>query len=134
METCQVNKDIHVFGLQVKTFPKGIGEAFDELVNKIPGGFNRPYYGIAYMENNQPFYFATAIETYDGEAEGYGYEKFVIEKGTYITELVTGWKEKTACIKDVFAEMMKDNRYNRSTPCIEWYKNEHEMICMLKTK
>ncbi len=134
METYQVNKNIHVFGLQVKTFPKGIGEAFAELVKKLPGGFNRSYYGIAYMENNTPFYFATAIETYDGEAKEYGYENYDIKKGKYITVTVTGWRNKTDTIKDVFAEMMKDNRYDMSSPCIEWYKNENEMLCMLKTK
>lgn len=134
MDTYQINNNIRVFGRRVETFPNGIGEAFDELLKKIPGGFNRSYYGIAYMENNNPFYFATAIEMDDGEAEKYGYQKFSIQKGKYITVTVTGWQEKTNTIKDVFAEMMKDGRYDSSTPCIEWYKNGNEMLCMLKTK
>jgi predicted transcriptional regulator YdeE len=118
----------------VKTFPAGIGETFEELLQKIPGGFNRSYYGIAWMENNTPFYFATAVETYDGEAAQYGYQKLPIQKGKYITVTVTGWRNKTTTIKDVFTEMMKDKRYDMSSPCIEWYKNDNEMLCMLKIK
>ena len=47
--------------------------------------------------------------------------------------LVRDWRKKTGCIKDVFHEMMQDNRFDGSKPCIEWYKNDEEMLCMLKT-
>ena len=50
MEKYTVENDIPVFGLQVKTFPSGIGETFDQLVRLLPGGFDRSFYGISFFE------------------------------------------------------------------------------------
>ena len=60
MKTYEVKKDISVFGFQVKTFPQGIGEAFDSLIAMVPEGLNRSYYGIAYMTpDNKAVYIAS---------------------------------------------------------------------------
>jgi predicted transcriptional regulator YdeE len=133
MELYYLKEDVKVFGVQVKTFPDGIGEAFDALVKMIPGGFNRSYYGISYMEGNDIIYKAMAEEVIDGEAEKYNYERFTIKKGEYLAVTVMDWLQKTGSIKDVFHDMMQDSRADNSSPCVEWYKNDNEMICMLKT-
>lgn len=44
--------DVKVFGFQVKSFPQGTGEAFESLIKMVPGGFERPYYGISYMDKD----------------------------------------------------------------------------------
>ena len=127
--------DLKVFGLQVKTFPDGIGQAFDALVQTIPGGFDRPYYGIAHMTaDGQLIYNATALEKQPGEPEKYGYERYFIEKGNYLTITVNEWRSQIACIKDVFHTIMQDERADKTKPCIEWYKNDKEMLCMVKMK
>ena len=41
--------------------------------------------------------------------------------------------KKTDSIKDVFGEMMKDSRVDKTKWAVEWYKNDDEMMCMLKT-
>jgi hypothetical protein len=133
MKLYYLKEDVKIFGVRVKTFPDGIGEAFDALVKMIPGGFNRSYYGISYMEGNDIIYKATAEEVIDGEAEKYKCEKFTIEKGEYLAVTITEWLQKTGSIKDVFHDMMQDSRADNSSPCVEWYKNDNEMICMLKT-
>jgi hypothetical protein len=134
METYTISRDLKVFGFRVKTFPMGIGEAFEELMKNLPPGDNRSYYGLSYCDAKEVVYIAAAEEITEGEGGKYGYENFTIEKGGYITEAIDNWQQKTHCIKDVFAEMMKDERIDNTKPviCVEWYKNMNEMLCMIK--
>lgn len=135
MEIVDLKNDIKVFGLRVKTFPDGIDKAFDSLLKKIPGGFDRSYYGISSMTaDGTCIYKAVAQEKYEGEAEKYNYERDTINKGEYLTVSLMDWRKKTDSIKDIFHEMMKDERVDKSQPCVEWYKNDDEMACMMKMK
>ena len=134
MEKYNLQSDLKVFGAQVKTFPNGIEEAFDALVKMLPGGFDRSYYGISYVSNDGAMvYIAAAVEKQEGEAEKYNCERYTIEKGEYLAITVIDWRSKTDCIKDVFHEIIKDSRIDKTKPAIEWYKDEKEMICMVKT-
>lgn len=134
MEIYNLQHDVKVFGFRVTSFPAGIGEAFELLIKTVPGGFDRPYYGISYMDKDgQMIYNAAALEKYEGEAEKYNFEKYIIEKGEYQAVTVSGWREKTACIKDVFYEIIQDSRVDKTKPAVEWYKNNDEMVCMIQT-
>lgn len=132
MEKYNLTDDVKVFGMQVKTFPQGIGEAFDELVKMIPAGDERPYYGISKMTKDGFMYVAAALQKYEGEAEKYGCENYTVEKGEYLAITVMDWPKKTDSIKDVFEEMVKDERSDETQPCVEIYKNMEEMVCMVK--
>jgi hypothetical protein len=135
MEKYNMKNDLKVFGVHVKNFPKGIGLAFDSLLEMIPGGFDRSYYGISSMsETGTVVYKAVAEEKFDGEAQKYNCEQDVISKGEYLTVSLKDWRKKTDSIKDIFHEMMKDDRVDKTKPCIEWYKDDNEMMCMLKMK
>jgi predicted transcriptional regulator YdeE len=135
METFNLKRDIKVFGQQVVRFPQGVKEAFDELVHIVPEGLKRAYYGISKMDKDgNIMYYAAVEETVDGEGKKYGYDYYTIEHGKYLAEPVKDWQANIACIKDVFGEMMKDKRYDETKPCVEWYKDDKEMLCMLKTK
>ncbi len=134
MEKYTLTEDLKVFGIQVDKFPTGIGEAFDKLVKMIPEGFKRSYYGIAEMMNKGMIYRATAEEKQEGEAEKYGCENYTIEKGEYLTVTLRDWQSKTNTINSIFHNMIQDDKVDRTKPSIEWYKNEHEMLCMLKLK
>ncbi len=127
--------DIKVFGLQVKSFPAGIAEAFGELIKKTGDCAGaRSYYGIGYMTpDGQIIYKAAALEKYEDEAEKYNCERYTIEKGEYVTITLYGWQKKTDCIKDLFHELMRDNRVDKTKPCVEWYKDDNEMMCMIQT-
>ena len=134
MEKLIFENDIKVFGKEVKTFPSGIDEAFKELIEATGDDAGaREYYGVSNMDKNgKMIYKAVAEEKYDGEAKKYNYPESTIEKGTYFFETIKDWRNKTDCIKDVFAEMIKDNRVDKTKPAIEWYKNNDEMLCMIK--
>jgi predicted transcriptional regulator YdeE len=133
METYHLENDITVFGFEVKTFPQKIGDAFDSLIAMVPEGLNRSYYGISSMTpESKIVYIAAVEEKSQGEAEKNLCERYTIEKGEYFVVTVTGWRDKTESIKNVFEQMMKHNQVDFTTPCIEWYKNDFEMVCMLK--
>lgn len=133
MEKYSLNHDIKVFGLQVKTFPLGIGEAFDELIKKTGDCAGaRDYYGISKFKDGKMIYYAVAAEKFTGEAQKYNYEELKIAKGEYLTSTVFEWRKKTECIKDVFSEIIQDTRVNKTKPAIEWYKDDNEMMCLVK--
>lgn len=134
MEKYVLQDDLKVFGVQVKTFPSGIGETFDSLVGMLPGGFNRSFYGISYMKDGAMVYLAAAEEKDKGEAQKYDCERYTVEKGEYLTKTIKDWRKKTDHIGDVFHEMMRDSRVDKTKPCVEWYKNDDEMLCMVRSK
>lgn len=126
-------EDVNVFGFPVNTFPAGIGDAFDILIQKTGDSAGaRNYYGLSEFKNGKMIYYALAEEKFPGEGEKYNYEKFTIEKGDYLTVAVSEWQKKTNCIKDVFSEIIQDPRANKTKPAIEWYINENEMMCLVQ--
>lgn len=135
METYHLKNDLKVFGKEVTTFPLGIKEAFGALLDMIPDGFKRSYYGISYMdENGKIIYIATAEEKYEGEAEKYNCEQYTVEQGEYLAVTISDWLKKIDCIKDVFHDIMEDERADKTKPVVEWYKTETEMLCLVKMK
>ena len=133
MEIYHQQEDMTVFGVHVKTFPNGIKEAFDHLMNIF--GNNRTYYGISWMdENNSVQYYAMVPEVFEREANKYHYEKLIITKGEYHTETIYNWLNKLDSLKDVFHGLMPDNRPDKNHPCTEWYKSDDEMLCMVKAR
>ncbi len=113
MEKYNLENDIKVFGVEVKTFPEGIGDAFDEIVNMISGEFDRSYYGLSRITEKGIIYKAAAEEKLKGEAEKYNYERYIIEKGEYLTATLKDWRSKTNLIKDIFHELMMDTRVDQ---------------------
>jgi len=135
METYDLKKDLKVFGKEVKTFPQAVKEAFSSLLNMIPDGFKRSYYGLSYMDDKgKMVYIATAEEKDEGEAEKYNCERYTVEKGEYLAVTLDDWLKKVDCIKDIFHEIMEDDRADKTRPVVEWYKTETEMLCLVRMK
>jgi hypothetical protein len=109
----------------------GISDAFEELLKLLPGGFDRSCYGISYEKDGEFVYNATALEIYDDEAEKYNCDRYIIRKGQYLTQTLRDWRSKTDMIKDIFQVMMGDGRVDQRMPCVEWYRTDHEMFCMV---
>jgi hypothetical protein len=136
MEKIVFENDINLFGKTVTTFPLGIGEAFDELI-KATGdcAAERNYYGLSYITNDgKIIYTVAAEEKYSGEAEKFNYQESIIEHGEYVSEVLHNWKNCTGEIKNIFEAMMNDEHVDKTKPCIEWYKDDEEMLCLMKTK
>ena len=135
MEIYNLANGINVFEFEVTAFPEGISEAFKKLVELTgDSAGTRSYFGIVKTDKEgKSSYYAAAEEKEPGEAEKFGYDKFTIEKGEYLITRIVDWRTKTSSIKDVFQEMFKDKRIDKKMPCVEWYQNENEMFCMVKT-
>jgi len=133
MDTYTLANKRTLFGFRVENFPQGVGPAFTKLVQQLGGQAPRSYYGLSHMdEKGNVCYWAAAEEAYPGEADTYGYEKYVVPKGQYLAGTLGDWRSKTDCIKDIFHEMMQDARADLTKQCIEWYKDDHEMVCLLQ--
>ena len=100
MEKYNLSNDIKVFGLEVKTFPSGIGEVFDELIKKTGDCAGlRAYYGISEFKDGKMVYYAVAEEKFQGEVEKYNCERLKIEKGDYLTTTVLNGVKKRIALK-----------------------------------
>ncbi|MBY0537114.1 MAG: hypothetical protein K2P88_14785 [Chitinophagaceae bacterium] len=131
MEHYSLPTDLNLIGFEVKTFPNGIGDSFDILYNTF--GQERSYYGISWFDENETIkYYAMTTELPADNQLAENYQKLEIQKGNYRTITVFNWLSKTNSIKDVFHELLKDARPNQNSPCIEWYKSDTEMVCMVK--
>jgi len=133
MEKMTLIKPIQLVAKQVKTFPNGIGQTFDNLANTLPDGMQRAYYGISWMEHEKVIYYAAAEQKATHEINKYSLEPWTIESGEYLFIPVLGWRSKTDSIKDVFGTLMNDTRTDKTKPCVEWYQTDERMLCMMKT-
>jgi predicted transcriptional regulator YdeE len=86
------------------------------------------------MEEDKIIYIAAVEEKDKDEAKKYNCERYTILKGEYLTVAITHWRTKLESIKEVFHEMMKSSVADLRQPCIEWYRNDEDMECMLKCK
>jgi len=134
MDTYTLQQDVKTFGFEVKSFPDGIGAAFETLVKLFPQDEKRSYYGLVEGQDGKMKYYALAEEKSDAEPKKFDYPEKVIHKGNYLVEKVDDWQNKTDSIKNVFDKMFKDPRAAIGKPCIEWYKTMNEMWCMVPSK
>ena len=135
MDKYKLNHDLKVFGRQVTTFPRGIEEAFNHLMAIVPDANKRSFYGLSRLDDNGGIlYYAAVEEGHKGEAQLYGMDSFTIPQGEYSTITIKDWMQKIDCIKDVFHELMQGKCADLTSMCVEWYKSDSEMMCMLKDK
>lgn len=135
MDKYKLNRDLKLFGKQVTAFPFGIKEAFDHLMAIIPDANKRSYYGLSRLDDKGGvLYYAAVEEAHKGEAQLYGMDSYTIPQGEYSAVTITDWMKKIDSIKDVFHALMQDECADLSTLCVEWYKSDDEMMCMMKNK
>jgi len=132
MEKYHLSHHVKVFGRPVDTFPEGINEAFQSLMKMLPHDDERPYYGLSECVNGNIKCVAAALETFEGEAEAHHCERYLIPAGSYISVSLTDWRQKLQQIRGVFESIMKEDIVDRNSPAIEIYKNDREMLCMIK--
>ena len=133
METYQLKQDIHVFYVTVKAFPMGIVEAFQTLEGLHPSICERSFYGIFHQEENGNIIYKAAVkEQYQGEGARYNCNTFTISKGIYLTEHIRDFMEHLDVIPNAFSKLSAEPLIDASFPCIEWYKSDTDVLCMVK--
>ena len=133
MNTIILEADIKVAYVTAKSFPKGITEAFEKLDSIVPSANNRRHFGISQPnKNNVIIYKAAVEEQHKGEAEKFGLESFVIQKGQYIYKDILNYSEKPQNISDTFRQLISQPNIDPDGYCLEWYLNESDVRCMVR--
>ena len=129
-----LRNDVEVFSVAATSFPAGVQQAWDKLHNMLPETKGRIFYGISYMNQNKEIIYKAAVaEAFTGEAERYGCEKTIIQKGEYISIPIHDWHKNIHDIGPAFQKLIADPRIDKNSFCVEWYKDDNEMLCMIKT-
>mgnify|MGYP003525276420 CR=1 FL=1 len=124
-------EDVMLYGIHVKTFPVGIKESFDVLMETF--GDSHSYYGISWIEGDGTIqYYSTVSVPYYSEANQANYERLTIPKGKYTTSTIFDWLSKTNSVKEVFHELLGGGYPDKQRACVEWYKSDEEMLCMVR--
>ena len=132
MELFTLENDIHVIGLHVENFPLGIPEAIDKIHSAFSNGKSLPLYSRSQPVGGEIQYFI-GVEINNLEvSEKLGFVHFVIESGSYLAQNIVDWQGKVQSIQRVFDELLNDNRLDPNGYCVELYKNDKELVCMVK--
>lgn len=131
METYQLQHDVKVICVEATSFPGGIKDAFSRLYNQVPETAARNIFGISKPQNGLIIYKAATAENFDGEGDRLGLRTFVIGKGYYLGETLMDWQKNEMMIGSIFERLVADKRLDGSAHCIEWYKSENELMCLV---
>jgi len=132
MSNYRLEKDIKVICEAARSFPNDIMGAFDRLKKLVPNSESRTVYGISHMDHGKIIYKAANPESYAGEAEALGAESYIIKAGDYISETLQNWRDNGNIVGDTFQKLLADPRIDPQGACIEWYKENGEMMCMIR--
>ena len=135
MEQVNFVNDIKVFCVTADSFPDGVIACWQKLHSFFAAPKERTYYGISFGEKNgNIIYKAATKEEYDGEAEKYGCEIFIIKKGTYIGETIKDFMKDIPAIGRTFNNLLAHPGINKNGYCLEIYLNEKDVQCLVKLK
>jgi hypothetical protein len=131
MEVMVLEKEVDVIAFKVDSFPDGIGEAFDKLANGVTN-LDRSFYGICYCHREKVSYYAACEMKEPSDADAIPAIRLKIDKGSYLAEPLWNWRKNIDEIHEIFERMMQDKRVKSESTCIEWYKDDNVMWCMVK--
>ena len=133
MEKYHLADDVRVICNKAKTFPEGVMKAFTTLESSVPDMGKRATYGISKPDEQQVIIYKAAVtELADGEAERLGMEAFTIRKGNYMTETIMDWQNHIQAFGQTFQKLLDNPRLDWDSPCVEWYKSDEEVMCMVR--
>src|SRR5688572_5315760 len=110
MEKYNLKEDMKLFYVTARSFPQGIGEAFDLLNAKLPKPDGRIFFGISNKFKGEIIYKAAVLETYEGEGKKLGFETFTVKKGEYLTKTIKDWRKHEQVIGETFMKLLADPR------------------------
>jgi predicted transcriptional regulator YdeE len=135
MEKHTLKADVKTFCITAPDFPHGIITAFQALEKLHPSICERPFFGISFEKNPGEIVYKAAVEEkYEGEAENYGCETFVIKKGEYLAETIIGFMNDIRSIPEAFSRLKAAGEADNNFPCVEWYKSDKEVLCLVRRK
>jgi hypothetical protein len=135
METVRFENDIIAMCITATSFPAGVPKAHESLHAVVPFSYDRKYFGISYPDKKgNIIYKAAASELKKGELESHKLEPFTIPAGEYFSVIIRNYQQDLPSITRVFDELTSRKDIDPNGFCLEWYFNEHDVRCMVKTK
>ena len=132
MENFKLTRDYHLQCKKVDSFPDGIGEAFELLYRQLKDTGQRNYFGLSRMDDQGRIIYKVAAERLENDLfTDNDYEPGVLPASEYLVHRLRNWREHLQDIKTMFGQLMADPRTDKSFPCVEWYRNDDEMWCMM---
>lgn len=132
MEKYTLDKDLYLICVRATSFPDGIQAAFQKLEQTDPSIPTRTRYGISHGNKTGIIYWAAVEEAFKGEGYTFGLEQYTIKKGVYATEMLRNIQGKEEQIGRAFDTLLSNPKLDRLGECIEWYKGENEVLCMVR--
>lgn len=135
IEAYGIEEDITLIVEKAEDFGKGIGDAFVRLAEKLENkGEVRDCYGLVLKEETTMTYYAAFTELFIGEATEKKLPTQVIDHGTYLSILINEWSQNLMHIGPTFDQLLRSELADTAMPCIEFYRTEKELLCIVKTK
>lgn len=133
MEKYLLGNNITVFCITAMSFPEGISEAHQTLRDLLPSDDGRKFFGISSPNRKGEIVYKAAVEElFDGEAEKFGCEKFVIKNGEYISIMVHDFQINSSEIVSAFHELLTDPKIDSQGECVEMYPGQNDVRCMVR--
>lgn len=133
MQEFNLDHDPKLFCVPAKSFPVGVKEAFETIERKLGDIKGRTFFGLSRGTKGGGIeYKAGVLETSEGEGEKYGFESHIVKKGTYLVETITNWQENMQLFSITFQKLLADPRLDWNSWCVEWYKEDGSVMCMVK--
>ncbi|MEO8446767.1 MAG: transcriptional regulator [bacterium] len=133
MEKYNLDIDIKIFCVTADSFPDGILAAHQKLHSLLPTSAGRNFFGVSRPEDGSKIIYRAGVEeSFGGEAEQYNCEKIIIKKGVYITIDIPDFHKDIQSIGRAFQELLKDPDIDQEGYCVEMYKGESEVKCMVR--
>lgn len=134
MQLYKLTEDIKVICVEAESFPAGIKGAFCKIFQLVPDAAERGVFGISKPQNGSIRYRAAVKQSTEGEGTALGYPTFVIEKGAYLGETLMDWQANEMMIMSIFNRLVADKRLDGGAHCIEYYKSQTELLCLVLMK
>src|SRR5205085_10300737 len=98
MEEMILKDDVNVGYVTANSFPGGVMDAHKRLHALVPFSTQRKYFGMSRPEYGPIVYRAATEVTERGEAEKFGENTLVIQKGKYISEMIVDFMKDISSI------------------------------------
>jgi hypothetical protein len=121
MEKFILEKDVHLICIRAVSFPAGIAEAQEKLEHLFNPVNGHNYYGVSYLYDDDILYFAGVEIASESETIPLQCERYTLRKGTYISVVVTGYRNQLPRIKEIFDSLLDEPQIDPKGCCAEMY-------------
>ena len=132
MEKFILAQDINTFFVTAASFPAGIKAAHEKLHALLGDSTGRRFFGISHPSADGSIIYMAAVEAIDpDEAATLHCNTFIIRKGVYISETITGWKKDESMVAKTFQQLLSYPGSDQNGYCLEMYPNNDDIICLV---